>query len=256
MGCDIHFYVEKKQDGRWVSADEWEPSPDYVPGEGDREREIRYSRRFYSGRNYGLFAILAGVRNYWGINPIAEPRGVPDDVSDETLGEYATECDEQQATKWISKGYSKRLRNGQVSCPDWHSASWFTLEELLAFDWTQTVTCKTRVNGPQYEEWQSFLEYADEPGPKQEYSPISLAGLERGELKDVSREELDRLVKAAMSDRATCQDELEKLKDTYAEVEWQEPYHQFASKFWSNTIPRMLRLGGPKDVRCVFWFDN
>ncbi len=57
-------------------------------------------------RNYTLFGLLAGIRNY-DIKPIAPPRGFPKDVS-----------------KSITEGY-----NSWGS--DAHSASWLTLAELM-----------------------------------------------------------------------------------------------------------------------------
>jgi hypothetical protein len=55
MGCDIHGWVEKKHNGKWVAVKELK----------DRDR------------NYERFAMLAGVR---GVGP--SPLGIPTDVSD------------------------------------------------------------------------------------------------------------------------------------------------------------------------------
>jgi len=64
MGTDIHLFAEKKN-----SDLDWEHVPVEVP---------------YDGRNYKLFSILAGVRNWGGfagcdtgnpLIPIAGPRG-------------------------------------------------------------------------------------------------------------------------------------------------------------------------------------
>lgn len=55
MGCDIHGWIEKKVDNKWVAVSELK----------DRNR------------NYGLFADLAGVR---GDGPDA--KGLPSDVSE------------------------------------------------------------------------------------------------------------------------------------------------------------------------------
>jgi hypothetical protein len=57
MGCDIHGWVEKKTDKGWIGIAELK----------DRDR------------NYGRFAMLAGVR---GDGP--DPLGIPDDVSQTT----------------------------------------------------------------------------------------------------------------------------------------------------------------------------
>lgn len=65
----------------------------------------------FDWRNYGLFGFLAGVRNYSDVTPLSEPRGFPHDASRKVKQDYA---------EWMS---------------DAHSASWLTIEELLAFDY-------------------------------------------------------------------------------------------------------------------------
>lgn len=130
MGCDIHFYVERfsdepitngpidiseqrdqkissileenKIEPRWISADKW------VLGD---DKRWEYIDRFYSGRNYNLFSILAGVRTWEEDVAICKPKGIPEDSS----YAYKYEC---------------VLWNG-----DAHSHSYFTLEELLDVDW-------------------------------------------------------------------------------------------------------------------------
>ena len=126
MGCDIHFYTERwtsdnKYEGpkdlsedrdskieeilencepnyRWVSADTWTKNGTW------------YADQIYCSRNYFLFSILADVRNSGDIEPIDNPRGIPDDAS--SGYEYAVD-------RW----------------DDGHSHSYFTLDELLNVDW-------------------------------------------------------------------------------------------------------------------------
>jgi hypothetical protein len=62
----------------------------------------------YQGRNYELFGVLAGVRDN-SMNPIDEPRGIPDDISNETRKEY------------------------ELWGRDAHTPTYFTLNELLDF---------------------------------------------------------------------------------------------------------------------------
>lgn len=135
MGCDIHFYVERRVDGRWVSADTWTPNKFYTPGEDDGERpfEIAHENYFYKDRNYALFAVLAGVRNRTNVTPIAEPRGLPDDVSDEVRAE--------------SEAYTG----------DGHSHSWLTVAELDAHDWTRKITFQGCVDAENYTLWKGGL---------------------------------------------------------------------------------------------------
>jgi hypothetical protein len=140
MGCDIHFFVEKfstdkdyegpksvqeerntklldilnheELEPRWITADSWELE--------EVDDDVYYwsvirNKRFYGGRNYYLFGILAGVR-YDRIEPISEPRGVPNDIS---------EAYKEQLNQWEG---------------DAHSKSYLTLKELLDVDWSKYET--------------------------------------------------------------------------------------------------------------------
>lgn len=220
MGCDIHLYVEVRQvDGSWKSADEWAKDEDgyvYVP----------YEKQFYNGRNYDLFAILADVRNGRGFagiktgegfNPISAPRGIPADVSPEVKA---------KSDDWGGDG---------------HSHSWHTVADLLAFDWTQTTINQGWINGPIYARWQ-----LDPSDPPETYC----GGVSGGSIKHVSMDEMKALV-------AACPEgDYSSLRDTYCLASWGIRYCDAAPYFWSNTIPRLLHLGKPEDVRIVFWFDN
>lgn len=113
MGCDIHIYLESKKkingEERWVNVDHWQINP-YFNNENsdwDGEREFEHVP-VYFGRNYELFGILAGVRDN-SMTPIDDPRGIPNDISDVTRKEHE---------QWKQ---------------DAHSATYFTLDELLDF---------------------------------------------------------------------------------------------------------------------------
>jgi hypothetical protein len=108
MGCDIHAIVERKVTYR---DREGEPYMHEWVNSGDPD----------IGRNYEVFAALAGVRNYDDITPVAEPRGLPGPSS------YMDEpC-------WMFKSYHESYD------ADAHSASWLALAELKAYNTTQTV---------------------------------------------------------------------------------------------------------------------
>ena len=91
MGCDIHSQAEKRINGRWTRIDGLEP---------------------FDWRSYGMYAFLAGVRNYSAVTPLSEPRGLPDDV------DYV-----EDAEHWLGE----------------HSFSWLSLDELLSFDYEQKM---------------------------------------------------------------------------------------------------------------------
>lgn len=87
MGCDIHVYLEKYTSingkSTWVNVDYWQKNPYFGITEDEREYE---HVSCYVGRNYDLFGILAGVRS--SEDPIDEPRGLPEDVTEVTKKEY------------------------------------------------------------------------------------------------------------------------------------------------------------------------
>lgn len=137
MGCDIHFFLEKKVDGQWKSMDKWTIDDE----EDESYKYVKYDDSFYGGRNYNLFSILADVRNGYGFagcdtgdgfTPISYPKGLPKDVTSEV--------------KSYSDGYGI----------DGHSHSWYTLKELEDYDWTTKKT-KQRMLIPSenYEKWKN-----------------------------------------------------------------------------------------------------
>lgn len=140
MGCDIHLRLEKrlKKDKVWneyytEKAGEW------------KNCYIFNSDSTWSDRIYGMFALLANVRNYNDYEHIPL-RGMPSDccdrtmecygyrVSDEVKEEYYDwEVSREDAKKWVSGGYSKYFKIGVtefVSGPDWHSPNWCTTQEM------------------------------------------------------------------------------------------------------------------------------
>lgn len=122
MGCDIHLWVETKNE-----EDEWEiwpPTPEHATQGQWGFFVTGGPGTWWSGRNYRLFGTLANVRNGWGfaghrygetIEPLTDERGVPEDASEEYL---------EQVAAWEGDG---------------HSHTWMTLAELLEYDWNQTV---------------------------------------------------------------------------------------------------------------------
>lgn len=108
MGCDIHSRAEIGYDGDWETiTDALWPSGWFKHDAPVTPYNVPYTVEPFRSRNYGLFGLLAGVRNYSGLTPLAEPRGVPEDAGD----------------GW--KAYVAKLSG------DLHSMSWFTHAELL-----------------------------------------------------------------------------------------------------------------------------
>jgi hypothetical protein len=241
MGTDIHFYVERRvSSGEWVSADTWEPD-EYWEKDGTYGAvplTVRFGKHFYDARNYDLFAILADVRNGSGFagcdtgdgfNVIAQPRGLPDDMSPE-LAEYARRrCD--------------------------HTPSWLLVSEIMAFDWTQTTIKRGWVSGPQFEKWTRW-------NRSHGLGPTDYCGGVSGrDIRHISAEEMEWRVKDVVASvmgfsYAERDKVIAGLKNFYCLVSWETPYYREAAHFLGETLPRLWRLGKPDDVRCVFWFDS
>lgn len=231
MGCDIHFYVEKKVKGKWISADQWEKDEDGKPF-------LDYKKSFYHDRNYNLFAILADVRNGCGFagirtgegfEPISNPRGLPIDVSKEVKREF------------------------EAYGTDGHSHSYFTVKELMEYDWTQTTKCCGYLTALEFFDWHRWRK-GDGEAPESYRSDVS-----GGAVKKISISEMV-FIKNKADKKGTYQQRedwiKEKYPSTYTCVEWKIEYYKEAETFLGRTLPRLWRLGAPEDVRIVFFFDN
>lgn len=107
MGCDIHMYVEYNRTGKaesdWLCGDYFRVADPLAEKPAIKRIEL------YGERDYSLFAVLADVRNSNLCDYIAEPRGLPDDVTEFVKREYGA---------WGN---------------DAHSCSYFTLRELIDY---------------------------------------------------------------------------------------------------------------------------
>ena len=141
MGCDIHLRIEQK---RKTETDDW--------------RLCKLTReKSWGDRVYGMFARLANVRNYWELKHLPV-RGFPKDAASVTcLAYYCIVLPDEEyekgisvyenskvhyvkestANRWISGGVSEEVKCDQlytdkriITHPDWHSASWCTVEEM------------------------------------------------------------------------------------------------------------------------------
>jgi hypothetical protein len=233
MGCDIHLYVEAKKNGKWEAIDKWQT-------DSDGYFCVPYEERFYTGRNYNLFSILADVRNGYGFagsdtgdgfKPISSPKGNPSDISEQVKAE---------SDKWGSDG---------------HSHSFLTLKELLDYDWTQKTTLRGTVNAVEYFKWSQF-EKDQGNGPESYCGSVSGSAV-----KNISEKEMSEKIKEVLNlDLPSYALKVKAIEDamrsTYCRVSWESPYYKCAGSFLSTVIPRLLRLGNPEDARIVFWFDN
>ena len=107
MGCDIHMYVEKKRNGKWMNAQSvlklYEDSPPDVP----------HSDSFYSDRNYEVFGFIAGVRRedlqYF------EAKGFPKDACAEVKALYEDWGCDAHTPSYLTLG---ELQEAQTNCKE------------------------------------------------------------------------------------------------------------------------------------------
>lgn len=131
MGADIHLITQVRQpDGTWTDqAPVWTCTACKGTGKyGDLDRCLWCNSTGkcgnYDDRSYRVFSILADVRNYDDIEPIARPRGLPADF---TLGDVDEDGEPVGGEKY----------HAGVWMGD-HSFSWLTLAELRArTDWPE-----------------------------------------------------------------------------------------------------------------------
>ena len=162
MGCDIHLFAEVCRDSGGYEA--------LADGE------------FLMPPDYRLFAALAGVRSEPGFAPMVLPRGIPNDLSQYVadryfvpvldsgraaewqIGEHVTP---EEAQKLVEGGKSHWLTNettqpftpstgGHIAHPDWHSASWLTIDEVR-----QSLEHADYLLAEAPDEFQSLIEYVN-----------------------------------------------------------------------------------------------
>ncbi len=105
MGCDIHMFAEVLEETGWVKV-----------GKVFKEEGEELSDHPYDGRNYRLFALLAGVKSQDDDDsiPIVPLRGIPGDAS--------PQIKERFENYWFNL----------------FGCSWINLKELQEFDWDQS----------------------------------------------------------------------------------------------------------------------
>jgi hypothetical protein len=228
VGCDIHLAVERRNEsGQWerVLPTEEARIPWLVEkaDEGAKWAMRAVGVTWFDERNYELFAILAGVRNRFDIEPISLPRGLPDDLSDEARALDNYDGDD-----------------GDVYLGD-HSQSWLTVKEILDYDSEQAVTISGYVSPEEFDKWRTN-------GRPSSYCQ----GVGGGGTQIISNEDMAYGIDGG----AICPGGVATFASYYTKVEWQRKYREAAGSFFSRLLPSLVALGPPADTRIVFGFDN
>ena len=260
MGTDIHMHVEARdhEGAPWRSVDTWETETDGY---------LSVKDRVWSDRSYDTFAILAGVRNgvgFAGVTtgsgfvPIAEPRGLPDDMSPEMV-RASEHCD--------------------------HTPSWLTVAEMLQYNWTRTSIKSGIVGVRELARWklcgrpESWSGMISGPGisifegedavrvidvvitnAKKANVPTRNGGwwdLYHSSRDDAFGDNGIERDKAPVADLVDIALRLKfKCERPHFRVSWKVTYYDAASSFLSHCMPQLWRHGAPENVRIVFWFDS
>lgn len=228
MGTDIHMYAEVREPGgpwrkvgKVFQSSMYDKTDNYFSAE-----RFLHTDQPYDGRNYNLFAILASVRNgsgfagvttSGGFNPISEPRGLPDDLSDELKAEPDLDDESDDPQVWLGD----------------HSFSWLTLREMLDFDWSQQVRLCGVIS------WEQYREYRKGTRPENGWC----GAISGGGNYTIEQAEAELLTEPPPP---KCN----------VRVWWKETYRESVGPCWFEAMDSLAKLGEAENVRIVFGFDS
>lgn len=115
MGCDIHLHQEVKINGEWHHY---------------RHRSI--------DRSYKLFALMAGVRNNSKLEPVVQPKGLPEDLTFLTRYDYEENWGSDAHTpSWLDPQEVKQVIERFFTEDIWEAEKWFGY--LFGHSWTELL---------------------------------------------------------------------------------------------------------------------
>jgi hypothetical protein len=128
VGCDIHAYVEVQGDQDWQKVGAVFDNPDYRPESPPNDWNTPRTDHPIRWRDYTLFGILAGVRNRSGNQPIAEPRGLPSDVTPDVrrLSEEFGDDGHSHSSLLLSE-----ILGWEDGFPQWQGDEWGKAIEIM-----------------------------------------------------------------------------------------------------------------------------
>ena len=177
------------------------------------------------GRNYTVFALLADVRNGYGLDPIVDPRGLPKDVSKEIKDE---------SDEWGVDG---------------HSHSHLTLKELMVAKSRQYQITKCGIV-----DMFNYIEYLENGQPSCWCGMISGPGIHI-----VNNEKMNEALKTATNEQKSKEFYSTTKTRYYTHIDWEVEANMELSHFFKHVLPQLEPLSestAHDDVRIVFWFDS
>lgn len=282
MGCDIHLTVEiQDKDGVWHGVpcpaapakpddekdkytteywDSWGRSRGYKEERGDMSEEYDWS----FGRIYSCFALMANVRNGDGVTPISNPKGFPQDASEESIHEYCLEVVDDEtasaehitsparANTWVKRGSSERIRSNLISGPDWHNPSWLSLTELNDVD-EKAIPVSYILTYREYEELRYLKKHPENIDGLDWYN---MSPSQQSEYRRVNTREMNRVLKQNKHPLGMLHPEIKVCINVKAKHP--EPGH-FNRLFELRDLLRDIQKNNDltsDQVRIVFYFDN
>lgn len=242
MGCDIHIRCEVKRNNKWeLNTKEIFPNPYYKLSLNDdfEWTENEFTDTPDGSRNYDWFSILADVRNGNMFSVISEPRGIPNDASDD----------------WKEEVERKRL--------DMHSHSYLTIEDFDNFNWNKLTMKFGIISLNEYDvirkttnpptSWSNYIAGDDiiivEP-------TLANKILKNPEIK-VSVTDTGFLFEEKIVTIDKKNGEPANKFNIFVYYEWSVRYSEWFDSKIKNTIEPMKKLKEEyDDVRIVFAFDN
>lgn len=174
-------------------------------------------------------------------NVIATVRGLPADVSDETVEAIANELLDRAREDEVLEPFLELVGLHVVPL---RRPSWLTLRELVDFDWDHEVDRSG---------WLPISEYARflERGIPELDATFSIDQLE-SESEDyayLTKDEARRLIAEDAELRAQRD---WRAEGAFVRIEWREPYVRAACEFVRFTKEKLVPLGTPDSVRIIF----
>lgn len=234
MGCDSHPIIEvRRRNGKWGLIDSKHKYYKLLDKEGATYEDVEAAKpsfiRVLGNRNYTLFAILAGVRNYSSIKPWFEERGFPEDVCKATVKEIPDDS-------------------------DYHSHTYFTVQELIDAPWKKVGSKATEIilYADQYQHWKEKGELPEEF----DHLPYESDDFTR----EVSENEMTLLLMAEGAKKLARKGRRQGRRFStrygpYVKVTVPLTYKQLVPELF-NCIDDLKKLGDPESVRVVIAFDN
>lgn len=247
MGCDIHSLVEVKKNGKWkkntkkIFPNSWyKPEEKLKPEKEQWEWALEpFNDKPSDNRHYDWFAILADVRNgkeFAGVNTsdgfsvIAEPKGKPE------------ECSDEFKTLYYDWG------------EDLHSVSYLNLDEFDNFDWNQKTTKYGVISLERYKELKGSN---NSPGSwSGSIWGANIITVDQDTANQILNNEIEYLTR---KNPYSEKDVTRHLKDWNVHVEytWVVTYSEWFKNEHENIIEPMRKLKEEyEDVRLIFGFDN